>query len=171
RPARTSGSSLFRRLPPRRRRPSIIDSLGDRREQMVSLYERLGGLDAITAVVDSFAARCAGDDRINRKFERTDIPRLKKMLVDQVCEATGGPCTYTGRAMRETHDGMEVTAGEFDALVEDLVATLDEFEVPKAEQDEVLGLLGPMRDEIVEIESAETGTPLPESYQAAPALS
>jgi len=138
---------------------------------MVSLYERLGGLDAITAVVDSFAARCAGDDRINRKFERTDIPRLKKMLVDQVCEATGGPCTYTGRAMRETHDGMEVTAGEFDALVEDLVATLDEFEVPKAEQDEVLGLLGPMRDEIVEIESAETGTPLPESYQAAPALS
>ena len=138
---------------------------------MVSLYERLGGLDAITAVVDSFAARCAGDDRINRKFERTDIPRLKKMLVDQVCEATGGPCTYTGRAMRETHDGMEVTAGEFDALVEDLVATLDEFEVPKAEQDELLGLLGPMREDIVEVESLETGTPLPESYQAAPALS
>ena len=137
---------------------------------MVSLYERLGGLDAITAVVDSFVARCAGDDRINRKFERTDIPRLKKMLVDQVCEATGGPCTYTGRGMRETHDAMEVTAGEFDALVEDLVATLDEFDVPKAEQDELLGLLGPMRDEIVEVESPETGTPLPESYQAAPAL-
>ncbi len=138
---------------------------------MVSLYERLGGLDAITAVVDSFVARCAGDDRINRKFERTDIPRLKKMLVDQVCEATGGPCTYTGRGMRETHDAMEVTAGEFDALVEDLVATLDEFDVPKAEQDELLALLGPMRDEIVEVESPETGTPLPETYQAAPALS
>ena len=60
---------------------------------MASLYERLGGLDAITAVVDSFVARCAGDDRINSKFERTDISRLKKMLVDQVCEATGGPCT------------------------------------------------------------------------------
>jgi hemoglobin len=138
---------------------------------MASLYERLGGLDAITAVVDSFAGRCAGDDRINRKFERTDIPRLKKMLVDQVCEATGGPCTYTGRGMRETHDGMEVTAGEFDALVGDLIATLEEFEVPKAEQDELLGLLGPMRDEIVEVESPETGTSLPETYQAAPALS
>jgi hemoglobin len=138
---------------------------------MASLYERLGGLDAITAVVDSFAGRCAGDDRIDRKFERTDIPRLKKMLVDQVCEATGGPCTYTGRGMRETHDGMEVTAGEFDALVEDLIATLEEFEVPKAEQDELLGLLGPMRDEIVEVESPETGTSLPETYQAAPALS
>jgi hemoglobin len=138
---------------------------------MTSLYERLGGLDAVTAVVDSFVARCAGDDRINGKFERTDIPRLKKMLVDQVCEATGGPCTYIGRDMRQTHDGMEVTAGEFDALVEDLVGTLDEFDVPKADQDELLALLGPMRSEIVEVESPETGTPLPESYEAAPALS
>ena len=137
---------------------------------MSSLYERLGGLDAITAVVDSFVARCSRDDRINEKFARTDVPRLKKMLVDQVCEAAGGPCTYTGRGMRETHDGMEVTAGEFDALVEDLVATLDEFDVPTAEQEELLGLLGPMRDEIVEVESPQTGTLLPENYQAAPAL-
>jgi hemoglobin len=59
---------------------------------MTLLYERLGGIEAITPVVDSFVDRCAGDDRINRKFERSDIPRLKKMLVDQVCEATGGPC-------------------------------------------------------------------------------
>jgi hemoglobin len=137
---------------------------------MASLYERLGGLEAITAVVDSFVARCAGDERINEKFARSDVPRLKKMLVDQVCEATGGPCSYTGRDMRETHDGMAVTAGEFDALVEDLVATLDEFDVPKPEQDELLGLLGPMRADIVEVESPETGTPLPESYQPAPAL-
>jgi hemoglobin len=138
---------------------------------MASLYERLGGLDAITAVVDSFVARCAEDRRINGKFERTDVPRLKKMLVDQVCEATGGPCTYSGRDMRETHDGMGVTAGEFEALVEDLVATLDEFDVRKAEQDELLGLLGPMRDAIVEVESPETGTPLPESYQVASPVS
>ena len=138
---------------------------------MASLYERLGGLDAITAVVDSFSARCAGDDRISGKFARTDIPRLRKMLVDQVCEATGGPCAYTGRDMREAHAAMGVTAGEFDALVDDLVATLDEFDVPKAEQDELLGLLGPMRGDIVEAESAETGTPLPETYRAAPALS
>ena len=137
---------------------------------MASLYERLGGLDAITAVVDSFVARCADDERINRKFARTDVPRLKKMLVDQVCEAVGGPCTYAGRGMRETHDGMAVTAGEFDALVEDLVATLDELDVPKAEQDTLLGLLGPMRGDIVEVESPETGTPLPEAYRVAPAL-
>src|SRR5436309_15466439 len=138
---------------------------------MASLYERLGSLDSLTAVVDSFVARCAGDDRINRKFGRTDVPRLKRMLVDQVCEAAGGPCHYTGRGMRETHDGMEVTAGEFDALVEDLVATLDGFDVPTAEKEELLGLLGPMRDEIVEVESPATGTLLPDTYQAAPALS
>lgn len=133
---------------------------------MASLYERLGGLDAINAVVQSFVARCAGDDRINPKFARADVPRLKKMLVDQVCEATGGPCTYTGRTMRETHDGMGVTAGEFDALVEDLVATLDELDVGRAEQEELLGLLGPMRGDIVEVESPQTGTPLPDAYRA-----
>ncbi len=65
---------------------------------------------------------------------------------------------------------MGVTAGEFDALVEDLVATLDEFNVPDAEKQALLGALGPMRGEIVEEESAETGTALPESYQVAPAL-
>ena len=137
---------------------------------MASLFERLGGLDAITAVVDSFVARCAGDDRINGKFARTDIPRLKKMLVDQVCEAAGGPCTYIGRGMRETHDGMAVTDGEFDALVEDLVATLNEFNVPAAEQQELLGILGPLRSDIVEIESPATGTSLPASYEPAPPL-
>ena len=137
---------------------------------MASLYERLGGLQAIDSVVASFVARCAGDDRINRKFERSDVARLEKMLVDQVCEATDGPCTYTGRNMQETHAGMGVTAGEFDALVEDLVATLDEFNVPNEEQGELLGLLAPMRDDIVEVESPETATPLPDTYQTAPAL-
>jgi hemoglobin len=92
------------------------------------------------------------------------------MLVDQVCEATGGPCTYTGRDMRETHDGMGVTAGEFDALVGDLVATLDEFNVPQAEKDELIGALAPMRGDIVEVESAETGKPLPAGYRNAPPL-
>jgi hemoglobin len=135
-----------------------------------SLYERLGGQGAIEAVVTDFVARCAGDARINSKFVRTDVPRLQKMLVDQVCEATGGPCTYTGRAMKETHDGMGVTAGEFDALVEDLVATLNQLEVAQPEQDELLGLLGPMRGDIVEMESPETGAPLPDSYQPAPPL-
>jgi hemoglobin len=88
--------------------------------QMATLYERLGGMDAIRAVADSFVARAAGDDQINAKFARTDVPHLKQNFVDQLCEATGGPCTYTGRGMREAHDGMGVTAGEFDAFMQDL---------------------------------------------------
>jgi hemoglobin len=126
-----------------------------------SLYERLGEKDAIIAVVDDFVGRCAADDRINAKFARTDVPRLKRMLVDQVCAASGGPCTYSGREMRTTHEGMSVTAGEFDALVGDLVATLDRFGVGAAENDELLHLLSPMRGDIVEDESPATGTPLP----------
>ena len=135
-----------------------------------SLFERLGGKDAIVAVVDAFVARCAADGRINGKFARTDIPRLKANLVDQVCEATGGPCTYSGRDMRTTHLAMAVTAGEFDALVGNLVATLDQFGVGEPEKAELLGALAPMRADIVEVETAQTGTSLPGDYKNAPPL-
>jgi len=82
--------------------------------QEKSLYDRLGGGDAINALTESWVARVGGDDRANGKFVRTDIDRLKKEVIDQLCEATGGPCTYTGRSMLETHAGMKVTAAEFD---------------------------------------------------------
>jgi hemoglobin len=135
-----------------------------------TLYERLGGKGAVVAVVDDFVARCAADKRINPKFARTDVPRLKAMLVEQVSAATGGPVSYTGRGMRETHDGMGVTGGEFDALVADLVATLNQFKVPAAEQQELLGILGPLRSDIVEVETPATGTPLPDKYKNAAPL-
>ena len=139
--------------------------------QTKSLYDRLGGGDAISALTESWVARVGGDDRANGKFVRTDIERLKKEVVDQLCGATGGPCTYTGRSMLETHAGMLVTAGEFDVVMRHLGAALDELNVPQTEQDELVDLLRPMRDDIVEVESPETGTPLPDSYQAAPPLS
>ena len=135
-----------------------------------SLYDRLGGKSAITAVVDTFVARVAADARINKKFARTNIPRVKAMLVDQVCAQTGGPCTYTGRTMKEAHRGMKVTEGEFSALVEDLVAALNRFNVPKKEQDELLAALGSMKGDIVEVKGAATGTKLPASFKPAPAL-
>jgi hemoglobin len=138
---------------------------------MGSLYERLGGINAITAVVENFRDRVAGDNRINQKFAKTDLGRLRKMLIDQVCEAAGGPCRYTGRSMKDAHAGMKVTSGEFEALVADLVASLDQFKVGKREQGEVLGVLGPLKADIVEVESSEVGTPLPRTYEPAPALS
>jgi hemoglobin len=133
------------------------------------LYERLGGIESITAVVEDFRDRVAKDDRINQKFARTDLGRLTRMLIDQVCQAAGGPCSYTGRSMKEAHAGMGVTNGEFDALVGDLVSTLNQFKVGKTEQGELLGLLGPLKPDIVEVDSSQVGTPLPPTYQAAPA--
>ncbi|MBK9113067.1 MAG: group 1 truncated hemoglobin [Nitrospira sp.] len=115
-----------------------------------SLYDRLGGKTAITAGVDDFVGRVAADTRINGKFANANIPRLKSMLVDQICQASGGPCTYTGRDMKSTHAGMGVSSSDFDALVGDLVATLNKFKVPEREKNELLGALGPMKSDIVE---------------------
>ncbi len=115
-----------------------------------SLYDRLGGKPAITAVVDQFVVNVANDTRINGRFATTDIPKMKGHLVDQVCMATGGSCTYTGRAMRPLHAGMKITDGDFSALVGDLVAALDKFKVPAQEKNELLGILGPLKKDIVE---------------------
>ncbi len=133
--------------------------------QTKSLYERLGGKESIVAVVDEFAGRVLADTRINAKFAKSDPVRLKTMLVDQICEATGGPCKYTGRSMPASHLNMGVTTGEFNALVEDLVGALDKFNVPQAEKDELIGALAPMKAAIVETESSATGTPLPKKYK------
>jgi len=120
-----------------------------------SLYERLGGRNAITAVVDEFVARVAADKRINAFFAATasDPARLKKFksnLVDQICEASGGSCKYMGKDMKAAHMGMGITSADFDALVEDLVGALDKFNVGAHEKDQLLGALGPMKGDIVE---------------------
>ncbi|HYN09875.1 MAG TPA: group 1 truncated hemoglobin [Vicinamibacterales bacterium] len=120
-----------------------------------SLYDRLGGKSAIVAVVDDFVANCAADKRINAFFAATAkdparLARFKNNLVDQICEAAGGPCKYTGKDMKTAHAGMGISTADFDALVEDLVKSLTKFKVAKAEQDQLLGVLGPMKAQIVE---------------------
>ena len=120
-----------------------------------TLYQSLGGTPAITAVVDQFVSNVAADKRINQQFAATasDPARLadfKKKLVDQICEASGGPCKYTGKDMKSAHAGMGITTADFNALVEDLVAALDKFKVKKKDKDTLLGVLGPMKGDIVE---------------------
>jgi hemoglobin len=114
-----------------------------------SLYDRLGGQPAITAVVDDFVGNVATDTRINGFFARTDVPRLKRLLVEQICAGTGGPCTYTGRGMDAAHRGMGISDAQFGYLVEDLQTTLNKFKVPEKEQGELLAVLGPMKPQIV----------------------
>ena len=114
-----------------------------------SLYTRLGGKDAIIAVVHEFIGRVAADARIKHRFFNTDIPKLERLLVELVCMATGGPCKYTGLDMETSHAGMEIVDEEFTALVEDLAGALDKFKVPAREKGELLGALGPMAPQMV----------------------
>lgn len=114
-----------------------------------SLYERLGGQDAITAVVDDMVANIAADTRINTFFANADITNLKAKLVEQICAASGGPCTYTGKSMKESHTGMGVKEEHFNALVEDLVKALDKYKVQDPERTELLTALGGMKGDIV----------------------
>lgn len=116
-----------------------------------TLYQRLGGQPAIVAVVDDFVANVAADRRINRYFAHANIPALKAALVDQICQATGGPCVYQGPPMRVVHHRMHVTNRAFNDLVGDLVKTLNKFNVPQPEQQELLGILGPLRADIVNV--------------------
>lgn len=120
-----------------------------------ALYKSLGGKKAIVAVVDDFVGRVAGDNRINGFFKATAsdpkrLARFKANLADQICQASGGPCKYKGKDMKTAHAGMGVGSGDFDALVEDLVATLDKFHVKEADKNALLGVLGPMKKDIVE---------------------
>jgi hemoglobin len=116
-----------------------------------TLYQRLGGQPAITAVVDDFVANVAADNRINRFFAHANIPHLKMSLVAQICQATGGPCAYTGPPMRAVHHGMQISDADFNALVQDLQTSLAKFKVPPAEQQELLGILGPLKGDIVNV--------------------
>lgn len=119
-----------------------------------SLYERLGGKPAITAVVEDFVGRAAGNPKVNflrnGEFAHIDVARLKLQLVDFVCQATDGPERYTGRNMKEAHKGMKITNAEFDALAADLAASLDKFKVPAKEKNELLAIVASTRGDIVE---------------------
>lgn len=133
-------------------RPDHHEKMGQKKK---SLYDRLGGKKAISAVVDQFVANVANDKRINKFFadaasDKKRLAAFKNKLVDQICEASGGPCKYTGKDMKTAHAGMGISDADFNALVEDLVAALDKFNVPEAEKNELLGALGPMKGDIVE---------------------
>lgn len=115
-----------------------------------SLHDRLGGTPSITAVVGDFLKAVANDTRVTHQPPPSRVPALQQALVDLICQAAGGPCVYTGRDMKSAHAGMGISQAEFDAVVDDLVRTLNAFQVPEREQNELLALLAPLQDDIVE---------------------
>lgn len=114
-----------------------------------SLYTRLGGNAAITAVVGTFLQNVVEDARINRFFANTNAQRLQVLLVEQIGQATGGPEVYSGKDMKTAHANMAITVADFNALVEDLVKALDQYQVPAAEKQELLSALATMQPDIV----------------------
>jgi hemoglobin len=129
---------------------SLSVSVTSASAQSRSLYDRLGGYEAIQAVVDEAIKNIAADRRINRFFAKANIPRLRRQLADQICQAAGGPCIYTGRDMKSAHRGMGIRPVHFDALVQDLGKALKKFKVPAREQRELVALLAPTKGDIVE---------------------
>lgn len=118
-----------------------------------SLYKRLGGYDAIAAVTDDFIGRLATDKSLGRFFvgaSESSQKRIRQLVIDFLCSATGGPCVYTGRDMKTVHKGLMITGADWDASVKHLVATLDKFKVPKKEKDEVLAAVSGLKADIVE---------------------
>jgi hemoglobin len=120
-----------------------------------SLYERLGGAYSIAAVVDDFIERLLVNATLNANpainEARTRVPKagLKFHVTAMVCEASGGPCKYTGRAMKESHQHLNITQAEWDAMVVAFKATLDKFHVPQREQQELITIVGSTKNDIV----------------------
>lgn len=124
-------------------------------EPHASLYQRLGGMPAIRAVVDDLVSRILADERINKWFahaasDPANATAYKEKLADFLCQGTGGPCRYTGADIVTAHKGRGVTDEAFTAVVEDLVATLEKLKVPEKEKSDLLGILAPMRPAIVQ---------------------
>ncbi|HEX8151236.1 MAG TPA: group 1 truncated hemoglobin [Pyrinomonadaceae bacterium] len=118
-----------------------------------SLYERLGGYNAVAAVVDDFLGRLVADKQFGRFFagHSTDSKkRIRQHIVDQLCAAAGGPCVYTGRTMKDSHAGLGISEAEWDAAAKHLVASLDKFKVPEAEKNDLLAFVTGIKADIVE---------------------
>jgi len=122
-------------------------------QEKKSLYTRLGGYDAIAAVVDDFIGRLVADKRFNKFFVGHSEDSLKKIrmhVIDQLCAAAGGPCLYIGRDMKTSHHGLGITSDDWDASAKHLVESLDKFKVPQAEKDELLAFIGTLKKDIVD---------------------
>ncbi|MFL6375224.1 MAG: group 1 truncated hemoglobin [Pyrinomonadaceae bacterium] len=118
-----------------------------------SLYQRLGGYDALAAVSDDFIGRLATGKLLSRfvvGLSDDSKKKLRQHLVDFLCSATGGPCVYTGRDMKTVHTGLGITEADWKEAVDDLVGTLNKYKVPDKEKGEVLAAVSGLKKDIVE---------------------
>jgi hemoglobin len=114
-----------------------------------SLYDRLGGRGIIETFVNDAVELILEDERIAHHFDNVDIPNLKLQLTEQICQLAGGPCTYDGMDMKSAHFALDITAAEFNALVEDFQYAMRANDVPYALENQVLALLAPMKPAVI----------------------
>ena len=117
---------------------------------VASLYDRLGGAPVVNAIASDLIDRTSASHQLGRSFEGAKIDRIKRLLAEQICELAGGPCVYSGDAMREVHAGHEISQAEFYGMVEILQGVLHEHHVALRERNELLALLAPMERDVVE---------------------
>jgi hemoglobin len=115
-----------------------------------SLYRGLGEQAGITRIVEGMLLNAARNPRISHHFDDIDIERLRDKLVEQLCVEAGGPCEYSGDSMEESHKGLNIDRGDFNALVEDLIDAMDAEGIAVPLQNRLLARLAPMREQIIE---------------------
>ena len=117
-----------------------------------TLYERLGGYDAIAAVVDALMVRIKNDDKLCRFYDHRGadgIAREQQLLIDFLCVSTGGPMVYTGRDLKPSHVGMRLDEEDWKRAMLHLSTTLDVFELPEQEKGEVMSFHENLKSDIV----------------------
>ena len=122
-------------------------------QEQKTLYARLGGYDAIAAVVDDFVGRLVADKKLTKFFvghSEDSLTKIRMHVIDQLCEAAGGPCNYTGRDMKTAHHGLGITSDDWDASAKHLVESLDKFKVPEKEKNELLAFVTTLKKDIVD---------------------
>lgn len=114
-----------------------------------TLYDDLGGQEALVRMVDDAIDRSINDPRIGHTFSESNIPRVKRLIVEQLCDISGGPCNYSGQTMEASHRGLHLDTSDFNALVENLQDAMEAEGVPFRTQNRLLALLAPMHDEVI----------------------
>jgi hemoglobin len=114
------------------------------------LYDRLGGEAGVAAIADTLIDRVSADPVLGRSFKDSKLERIKKLLAEQICDLSGGPCHYSGDSMKEVHAGHHISEAEFYGMVADLREVMKERHVSQGAANELLRLLAPMKRDVVE---------------------
>jgi hemoglobin len=114
------------------------------------LYDRLGGAPGVAAIADTLIDRVSTDPKLGRSFKDSKLERIKKLLAEQICDLSGGPCRYSGDSMKEVHAGHHISEAEFFGMVADLRVVLKERHVSQGAANELLRLLAPIKRDVVE---------------------